>query len=90
MISADPIEISPAEFELAVKGILDAASESLVSYQSKHLDALSAADGDYIIDVTATFKALGAEFCVLVECKHHKRKVERQDVQVLHAKLLSL
>jgi restriction system protein len=90
MISADPIEISPADFELAVKGILDAASESLVSYESKHLDALSAPDGDYTIDVTAKFNALGANFSVLVECKHHKRKVERQDVQVLHTKLVSL
>lgn len=90
MFSEDPLEISPAEFELAVKGILDAASTSLINYQSQHLETLSAPDGEYIIDVTAKFSALGADFCVLVECKHHKRKVERQDVQVLLAKLLSL
>jgi len=66
MLSEDPLEISPAEFELAVKGILDAASTSLVSYQSQHLEALSASDGDYIIDVTAKFSAFGADFCVLV------------------------
>jgi len=29
-------------------------------------------------------------FLVLVECKHHRRKVERQDVQVLHSKLQSV
>jgi restriction system protein len=90
MLPEGPLEISPADFELAVKGILDAASTSLVSYQSQHLETLSAPDGDYIIDVTAKFSALGADFCVVVECKHHKRKVERQDVQVLHTKLLSL
>lgn len=90
MLSQDPLEISPTEFELAVKGILDAAATSLISYQSQHLDALPASDGDYVIDVTARFSALGADFCVLVECKHHKRKVERQDVQVLHTKLQSL
>lgn len=86
----DPINLSPEEFELAVKGILDAAAGSLVKYESKHLEPLVASDGEYIIDVTARFEALGADFLVLVECKHHKRKVERQDVQVLHSKLQSL
>ena len=88
--SEAPIVISPAEFELAVKGILDAAAGSLVNYESAHLETLSASDGDYTLDVTARFSALGADFCVVVECKHHKRKVERQDVQVLHTKLQSL
>jgi restriction system protein len=86
----DPIELTPRQFELAVKGILDAASGGLVAYESKHLDKLSARDGDYEIDITARFEALGAEFLVLVECKHHKRKIERQDVQVLHSRLQSI
>lgn len=47
-------------------------------------------DGDYVIDITARFSALGASFLVLVECKHCGRQVERQDVQVLHSKLLSV
>ena len=88
--SEDPISLSPKEFELAVKGILDAAAGSLVSYESTHLKQLVASDGQYTIDVTARFEALGANFLVLIECKHEKRKVERQDVQVLHAKLQSL
>lgn len=85
-----PIDISPAEFERTVKGILDAAAGSLVNYESAHLETLSAPDGEYAIDVTARFSTLGADFCVIVECKRHKRKVERQDVQVLYAKLQSL
>jgi len=87
---AKPISLNPEDFELAVKGILDSAAGSLVKYESKHLEALPASDGEYIIDVTARFEALGADFLVLVECKHHKRKVERQDVQVLQSKLQSL
>jgi len=63
---------------------------ALVDYRSEHLASLSGTDGDYVIDVVATFSALGAEFVVLIECKHHARKVERQDVQVLHTKLQSL
>lgn len=85
-----PLSITPSDFELLVKGILDAAAGELVDYRSEHLASLNGADGEYIIDVVATFSALGARFVVLVECKHHARRIERQDVQVLHAKLLSL
>lgn len=46
-------------------------------------------DGSYVIDVTARFSAMGANFLVLIECKHEQRKVERQAVQVLHAKMVS-
>lgn len=83
-------EATPEEFELAVKGILDAAAGTLVNYQSSHLEHLQASDGKYVLDVVARFEALGAEFVVLVECKHQGRKVERQEVQVLHTKVQSL
>ena len=85
-----PLLITPSDFELLVKGILDAAAGELVNYRSEHLESLSGRDGEYVIDVVATFSALGARFVVLVECKHHARRIERQDVQVLHAKLKSL
>jgi restriction system protein len=86
----DHLSLDPREYELAVKGILDAVGNSLVGYESSHLEELSGTDGDYIIDIVARFSALGASFLVLVECKHHRRNVERQDVQVLHAKLQSV
>ena len=86
----EPVTLTPREFELLVQGILDAAAGSLVDYRSEHLASLTGGDGEYIIDVVATFSALGAKFAVLVECKHHARAVERQDVQVLHSKLQSL
>ena len=85
----DILSISPRDFELAVKGILDASGATLTSYESKHLEPLAGPDGEYIIDVVARFSALGAAFVVLIECKHHKRKVERHDVQVLHSKVTS-
>lgn len=83
-------EATPEEFELAVKGILDAAAGTLVNYESSHLERLKASDGEYVLDVVARFEALGAEFVVLVECKHQGRKVERHEVQVLNAKVQSL
>lgn len=88
--TAEPVSLTPRDFELLVKGILDAAASTLVEYHSEHRALLSGSDGDYEIDIVATFSALGARFVVLVECKHHGRKVERQDVQVLHSKLQSL
>lgn len=86
----NPVSLSPRQFEMAVKGIVDAAAEGLVEYESKHLERLAASDGEYEIDVAARFRALGANFLVLIECKHHERKIERKDVQVLHSRLQSL
>ena len=88
--SEQALTMTPRDYELLVKGILDAAGHELVEYRSEHLASLDGADGQYVVDVVATFSALGAEFLVLVECKHHTRKIERQDVQVLHSKLQSL
>ncbi|PZO14030.1 MAG: restriction endonuclease [Betaproteobacteria bacterium] len=87
---SEPLSITPRDYELLVKGILDKAAEQLVDYRSEHLALLGGADGEYVIDVVATFSALGAKFVVLVECKHQARKVERQEVQVLNSKLQSL
>ena len=89
-VSTESLSMTPRDYELFVKSIIDAAAGALVDYRSEHLVSLSGTDGDYIIDVVATFSALGAEFVVLIECKHCARKVERQDVQVLHTKLQSL
>jgi restriction system protein len=90
MLTFDPITLSPSEFEEAVKAILDAVGVPLKDYESAHLASLTAVDGDYIIDVSVSFSALGTDFLVLVECKHEKRRTERQDVQILHTKIQSL
>lgn len=81
------VALTPRQYELTVKDILDGSGLGLEQYTSNHLDAIETHDGTYVFDVTARFSALGADFLVLVECKHERRKVERQDVQILHAKL---
>ena len=90
--SASVFEISPAGYEQVVKDMLDTAagSQFLEGYSSSHLEPIRGADGEYIFDVTARFRVMGADFLVLVECKRHRRKVERQDVQVLQAKVQSV
>lgn len=85
----ESLNLTPRQYELAVKSILDGSGLPLEQYSSTHLEEVSGVDGQYIIDVTARFSALGAEFLVLVECKHEGRKVERQDVQILHSKVVS-
>ncbi len=90
MRGGDTKAITPEDFELLVKGIIDAAAGGLVDYRSEHLASLSGGDGDYVIDVVASFTALGAQFVVLVECKRQSRDVEREVIQVLHSKLQSL
>ena len=82
-----PTALTPVEYELAVKAILDATGSALPEYGSWHLHTIAATDGDYVIDVVVKFSALGASFVVLIECKHEKRKIERQDVQILKTKL---
>jgi restriction system protein len=83
------LNLSSRDYELAVKGILDGAGFELTEFSSKHLEPVPGVDGSYAIDVTVRFTALGAQFLVLVECKHERRKVERSDVQILHDKVRS-
>ena len=90
LLPDEPIKLTPKQYELVVKRILDATGHPLSGYTSKHLDSIKCSDGNYTFDVTVRFSALGADFLVLVECKHEGRKVERQAVQVLHSKMQSV
>jgi len=47
-ILGHPVDLTPEEFEIAVRGILDAAAGTLVNYESKHLELLAAGDGEYV------------------------------------------
>jgi hypothetical protein len=52
------------------------------------LGSVAGAGGIYKIDVLVRFKILqGAQIVVLAECKHLKRAVEREEIQVLESKL---
>ena len=82
-------ELTPEEFERTVRDILEKCGASLDSFVTRHGENVAGTDGSYVIDVTARFKALGADFLVLVECKHHKSPIKREMVQVLHDKMQS-
>lgn len=82
-------ELTPEEFERTVRDILEKGGASLDSFVTRHRENVAGTDGSYEIDVTARFKALGADFLVLVECKHHKSRIKREMVQVLYDKVQS-
>jgi restriction system protein len=82
--------LSPEEFELLVKGMLDAGSGGLVGYRSRHRESIVGSDGEYEFDVTVRFSAIGADYLTLVECKYYKNRVNRERVQALWAKVQSV
>jgi restriction system protein len=83
-------KITSLQFELEVKKYLESTSGKLEEFQMEHRESMDGQDGTYEIDITARFRIFGADFLVLVECKNHKNHIKREQVQMLHAKQLSL
>ncbi len=83
----EPIELTPKKFEREVKAMLEKASANLKAFEAKHLEKVRGLEGDYEIDVTARFEALGVDYLTLIECKHQKNPVKRETVQILYDKI---
>jgi restriction system protein len=86
----DPSSITPDEFELFVKRRLAQVGRGLKDFVVLGKRVLQGLDGEYEIDASATFEAMGAHIRVIVECKRHKNSIKRELVQVLHDKVRSL
>jgi restriction system protein len=85
----DPIILSPEEFELRVRHVLESCGAELDRFKTKHREKIACDDGTYEIDVTARFRALGVDFLVLVECKHQRNPIKREVVQILRDRIQS-
>src|SRR6267154_807770 len=83
-------KITSIQFEQQVKTYLESTSGKLRQFQTEHRESIDGHDGTYEIDITARFRIFGADFLVIVECKHHKNRIKREHVQMLHAKLVTL
>jgi len=83
-------KITSIQFEHQVKRFLESTAGKLKDFQTVHRESMDGQDGTYEIDITARFKIFGADFLVLVECKNHKNHIKREQVQMLHAKQVSL
>jgi restriction system protein len=80
----------PVEFEIWVRRYLEEQGAILKEFRTEHLENLHGTDGNYIMDVTARFEALGVSFLVLIECKRYTSDpVEREQIQALNQKLLA-
>jgi restriction system protein len=84
-----PAELTPAEFEETIRAWLQKwAQSSGQKIEAEHLGPIMGGGGEYKIDVLVKIEIFGgATIVVLVECKHQRRPVEREDVMVLEAKL---
>jgi restriction system protein len=84
-INIEPIALDPKRFEQEVEKLIQRLGANLQEFRTERLEVLQGTDGEYEIDVTARFEASGgANFLVVVECKHHKNAIKREVVQVLY------
>lgn len=84
--------ITPTEYEVFCTEFLKgyAEEENLKDFAIQHNVVTSADDGNYQIDIYATFVAMGVKFTVLAECKRYTQPVKRDYVVLLEAKVRSL
>lgn len=80
---------TPTAFERMVVDFLRGLGQPLKEFSVTHQARMTSPEGVYNMDAVAVFEALGAEFVVLVECKHHKNPIKRELVQVLADKVTS-
>jgi restriction system protein len=83
------LDVTPDQFERMVVEYLRALDHQLKDFTVIHQTPLASPCGEFKMDAVAKFEALGADFVVLVECKHHKNRIKRELVQVLADKLSS-
>ena len=83
----EAVVLTAPQFEAYVEQLLKELGIGLEEFKTQRLEKLMGSDGEYEIDITARFEALGAKFLVLIECKHHKNPIKREIVQVLNDRL---
>jgi restriction system protein len=84
----EPVVLTPEQFEIEVEKLLiGLGSGKLTEFRTSRLETLQGTDGEYEIDINVRFQALGGNFLVLVECKHHKSPIKRDVVQILHDRI---
>lgn len=86
---ATPVKISPTEFEEQVLAWLQRSiGDESPPAKTTHQAIVTGPGGAYAVDILVELSILGgARLLVLVECKHHRRPVERDDVLALEAKI---
>lgn len=91
MSENDYIELTPDQYEVAVRNFIITQGENLTDFKVDLLEKVPTHDGEYEIDVTARFSVFGgAAIVVLIECKHYITSVvDRDKVMILNQKVQS-
>lgn len=84
--------ISPTEYEIKCKEVLMqyAEQEGLKDFTIQHDTIIQSDDGEYQIDIFASFIAMGVGFKVLAECKRYSNPITREKVVLLADKVKQL
>jgi len=82
-------KISPSEFEKFCFTVIKefAKAEKLNEFEIIHNKKVKINDESYQIDVYVEFTAMKVKFKVIIECKHQKRPVGRNEVVILNDKI---
>jgi restriction system protein len=84
------LKMTPERFEKYVRGIVKREKMTLQDFEVTHLESVNGMDGEYTMDVVATFVLFGgAIFRTLIECKRYSNPIEREIVMILEQKLQS-
>lgn len=83
-----PVEITPQQFERQVVEWIKDSISSTSDAQITHQAIVPGQGGEYAIDIQARLNLLkGASIDILIECKHQRRSVERDEILILEGKL---
>jgi len=84
----EPVPITPEDFEKQVVEWVAASSDPPTVVETKHQATTYGQGGEYRIDLRLILRAVGqASIVILIECKHQKRPIERDELLVLEGKL---
>ena len=85
---AESAELTPEKFEKQVVDWLHDTGHMLDNFEVTHRKNLSGPGGNYEFDAVVECTVLcGAQLTILVECKRHSRPIEREKINLIHAKL---
>jgi len=82
-------EMMPEEFEQYTLDMLKEVMNGLEDVVFEHDVIIDAYDGSYQIDGRISYKALGCNIVMLVECKKYNGPVKREHIQILYDKVRS-
>ena len=88
--SGVPLDLTWQQYEYLVKHHLQEAAQGTVAVTVHGKRDLEGASGEFEIDATAEFELLGMAFVIVVEAKNHRRRVGRDVVMALWAKVQDL